>query len=245
MDITEIAEKFAKAKGIVITWFSVLTRGPGAFRQIELEKSSTLFYALKFMLYMAFVDFLLHIPSAAAKGGIKDMFIIEPLLLVETYLEYLATGLILYGSMKLFGGKGSLQACIAAYCFLTAYLPVVSVLMLPLQMFVFPGIARGNQIPQIVRSASAKLSQSSIWERSGFLLSFLLTTVVFVVFFVAVFRTFRMIHELKWARAVFAFVLGLVCSAVILAFFLEPFLTTILQAAQSGHAALWEPALGN
>jgi hypothetical protein len=190
-----------------------------------------------------FVDLLLQIPSAAAKGGIKNALIIEPLLLVETYLEYLATGFILYGSMKLLGGKGSLQACIAAYCFLTAYLPIVSVLMLPMKTFILPGIARGDQIPQIVRSTSAKLSQLSSWERSGFLLSFLLTTVVFVVFFAAVFRTFRMLHELSEARAAFA--LGLVCSAVILTFFLEPFLTTIFQAAQGGHEALRVPTPGN
>src|SRR6266851_7338839 len=106
MDITEIGEKFDKAKGIIITWFSILTRGPGAFKQIELEKSSTLFYALKFMLYMAFVDVLLHIPTAAKGGATIGKVFSEPLLVAETYIEYLMTGFILYGSMKILGGKG-------------------------------------------------------------------------------------------------------------------------------------------
>jgi len=50
------------------------------------------------------VDFLLHIPLAAGRG-IKDAVAIEPVLLLETYLEYLATGFVLFASMKLFGGK--------------------------------------------------------------------------------------------------------------------------------------------
>ncbi len=69
MDIAEILKNFLNAKQVIITWFSVLTRGADAFERIELETSSTLFYALTFMLYMAFVDVLLHIPLAAKSGA--------------------------------------------------------------------------------------------------------------------------------------------------------------------------------
>src|SRR5215469_11102878 len=102
MGISETDEKFKAAKEVVLTWFSVLTRGPDAFRRIDLENSATLFYALRFMLYMSFVSFLLHIPSVA-KFGIKYTLFIQPFWIAEAYVEYLAIGLILYGSMKLFG----------------------------------------------------------------------------------------------------------------------------------------------
>ncbi len=217
MDIAEILKNFLNAKQVIITWFSVLTRGADAFERIELETSSTLFYALTFMLYMALVDVLLHIPLAA-KSGTKAVITVESVLLLETYIEYLATGFILYGSMKLFGGKGGLQPCIAAYCLLTAYLPIVSVLMTPMRTLIFPALTQGTDVQQISESVRG-LSASA---RFGFLLSFLLTTVVFVVFLTAVFRTFRKLHKLNGARAGMALVAGLVCSAVVLLFIVKP-----------------------
>jgi hypothetical protein len=221
MDIAEILKNFLNAKQVIVTWFSVLTRGADAFERIELETSSTLFYALTFMLYMALVDVLLHIPLAA-KSGTKAGLTFESVLLLETYIEYLAAGLILYGSMKLFGGKGGLQPCIAAYCLLTAYLPLASVLMTPMRTLIFPVLTQGTDVKQIVESARGQLDQLSAWASFGFLLSFLLTTVVFVVFLTAVFRTFRKLHKLNRARAGVALIVGLVCSAVVLVFIVEP-----------------------
>ena len=173
------------------------------------------------MLYMAFVDVLLHIPLAA-KSGNKAVLTVESVLLLETYIEYLVTGLILYGCMKLFGGRGGLQPCIAAYCLLTAYLPIISVLMTPMRAFIFPFLTQGTDVQQIAKSVRGQVAQSSAWVSFGFFLSFLLTTVVFVVFLTAVFRTFRKLHKLNRARAGVALVVGLVCSAVVLVFIVEP-----------------------
>lgn len=212
MDLTDTVKKFDQAKEVIITWFSVLTRGPNAFEQIDLEKSSTLFYALRFMLYMSFVDVLLHLP-AIAQFGAKNIFI-EPVWILETYLEYLVIGFVLYGSMKLFGGKGTLQACTTAYCFLTAYLPIMGVLMLP--------------IPVVSKKIYDQLSQLSVREVVGLCLSFLLSTVVFVLFFVGVFRAFRRLHRLNAAPALLAFALGLVGSVVVLIFFVGPLLSAVL-----------------
>ncbi len=227
MDVGGVVKSFDEAKDVIITWFSVLTRGPDAFEQIDLGTSSTLFYALRFTLYMSFVSFLLHIPTIA-KFDLKNVAFVQPILIVETYIEYLAAGLILYGSMKLFGGKGSLQACTAAYCFLTAYLPIIAVLMLPAQMLVVPSMRKSPDYPDAIRILYEQLQHLSAWQLSGLLLSWLLTTVVFVVFFAAVFRAFRALHKLNRARAVSAFVLGLLASVVFNVFFLERWISAIL-----------------
>ena len=229
MGIREIDETFRNARDVIITWFSVLTRGPDAFIRINLEAASTLYYSLRFTLYMVFVSFLLHIP-AVAKFDFKNVALIQPVWIVETYIEYLAPGLILYGSMKLLGGRGMLQSCIAAYCLLTAYLPIIAVLMLPAQMFVVPAMRIAPQYPQAIRVLSEQLRRLSAWERSGVLLSFLLSTIAFVIFFTAVFRTFRTLHRLKMARAVAAFILGVLGSVVFLQFFLEEWVSKLLQA---------------
>jgi hypothetical protein len=230
IDLNAIGKWIAQnSKDISATWFSVLTRGSQAFGSIDLEKNSTLLYALKFMLCMAFADLLLHIPLAAKIGiNVASGFFVV-LFVAEGYLEYLATALILHGSMKLLGGKGKLQACIAAYCFLTAYMPIIGVLMLPTQMLVVPAVARSSNYIEIVNQLSAQLNQFSPWERATFLLSFLLTTIVFVLFFTSVFRQFRALHKLGKARAVFAFIGGLVSSAVFMVAFLHPLLATIYE----------------
>jgi hypothetical protein len=226
MDISTTVKKFEEAKEVIITWFSVLTRDPNAFDRIDLEKSSTLFYALRFMLYMSFVDFLLHIPTVA-KFGLKSV-IIEPVWILETYLEYLLTAFIVYVAMRLFGGKGTLQACIAAYCLLTAYLPIIGVLMLPIQKLVVPNMTGDAQVPEVIRAAFDSLNRLPAWESVGIFLSFALSTTMFVLFFVSVFRTFRMLHRLNKARALLAFLLGLATTVVVLVFFLEPLLSSVL-----------------
>lgn len=228
MGIDSIFKRFEGAKNVVITWFSILTRGPHAFQRIDLENSSVLFYSLQFMLYMAVVDLLLHLPFVAATGGTRKAVSSESLLLLETYLEYLIVGFVLYGAMRLLGGRGSLQASIAAYCFLTAYLPFIAVLMMPARALILPSMEQHPDLPTVIWSSLPKLSQLSMWEATGFWLSFVLTTVVFVIFFVAVFRTFRMLHQLSNARAVVAFLLGLISAAAILSLFVEPFLKSTL-----------------
>jgi hypothetical protein len=228
MAVDSILKQIEGAKDVVSTWFSVITRGSHAFQRIDLENSSVLFYSLKFMLYMAFVDLLLHLPLAAAARGTGKAVSIESLLLLETYLEFLILGFALHGAMRLVGGKGSLQASIAAYCFLTAYLPIISVSMMPVRALIFPSIERHPTLPTVIQSLP-KLSQLSAWEATGFWLSFVLTTLVFVIFSVAVFRTFRMLHKLSKARAMLGFLLGLISAVAILSFFVEPFLTSIFQ----------------
>jgi len=230
MDVDSILKQFEGAKDVVSTWFSVITRGSRAFERIDLEKSSVLFYSLKFMLYVALVDLLFHLPFAVATGGTGKAVSIESLLLLETYLEFLILGFAIYGAMRLVGGKGSLQASIAAYCLLTAYLPIISVLMMPMRALIFPSMELHPDLPTVIKQAGPQLSHLSAWEATGFWLSFLLSTLVFVIFFVAIFRTFRLLHKLSNARALLGFLLGLISASAILALIVEPFLTSIFQS---------------
>jgi len=226
MDINAIFETF---KDIISTWFSVITRGRKAFEKLDLEKSSTLIYALKFMFLMAFVGLIIDLPLAAKIGSTLKVMAIPPLLVAEAYIEYLAIALILHGSMKLVGGKGGLQSCVAAYCFLTAYLPLIGFLMLPTRMITLPAMLESSNYIDAVYQTRDRWDKLSTWDHFSFALSFLLATVVFVLFFAAVFRQFRALHQLRKPRAVFAFIGGLVASAVILSMFLEPPLSVLLR----------------
>jgi hypothetical protein len=219
---------FEQSRDIIITWFSVMTRGPNAFEKIHLESSATLVYALKFMFFMAIVSLIINLPLAARIGGsFLTGMAVPGALVVEAVVEYVTVGLILYGSMKLVGGKGKLQSGIAAYCFLTAYMPIISFLMLPSRMVTIPATLQGSNYIEAV--TAVQLETLSIWNLASVLLSFLLVTVVFVLFFKAIFQHFRALHQLSKTRALVAFIGGLFVSAVAMAVFLEPSLSLIYQ----------------
>lgn len=229
MTISITDEIFSRAKDVIITWFSVLARGPDAFSRINLESTSTLYYSLRFTLYMTFVSFLLHIP-AIAKFDLKNLALIQPVWIAETYIEYLAPGLILYGSMKLFGGEASFQTCISAYCLLTAYLPIIAVFMLPSEIFVIRVMRSTPAYPKAIQILAEQMTLLSAWERLGLYLSVLLSTVTFIIYFAAVFRPFRLVHKLNKARALSAFILAMIGSVLFDLFFLEEWISTILTA---------------
>jgi hypothetical protein len=221
---------FEKAKEIIVTWFSVLTRGPNAFAKIDLEANSTLVYSLKFLFFMAFVDVAVDFPLSAKIGSsfLKELAI-PPVLYVEAFVEYLMTGLILYGSMKLVGGKGRLQPCTVVYCFLTAYMPIVSVLWLPVRIIVTPAMVKSLSYPNTVDDTLGPVLQLSAWNLLGIVLSFSLSTVVYVLFFRAVFQNFRILHQLNKGRARLGFIGGLAGVVIFLTEFLKPSISMILR----------------
>lgn len=126
--------------------------------------------------------------------------------------------------MKVWRGKGTVQASTAAYCFLTAYLPIIAVLMLPAQMFVVPAMSNKDVISVLME----RLLRLSAWELSDLLLSWLLSTIVFILFFTAVLRALRMLHKLSWPRSAAAFVMGSLGSVIFLAAYMEKFESAIL-----------------
>ena len=231
MDISATTKAiFDENKDIASTWFSVLARGPAGFQRFDLEKDSTLAYALRFLFFIALVELILSIPFAPGIGSKSGDKILIAAVVAETIVEYLVVALILHGAMKVFGGKGRLSACIAGYSFLTAYMPIISVLMFPTRSISGPVLAEGGNYPQIVAEVFAKARQLPGWDRTVLILSYLATTVVFVLFFTGVFRCFRALHKLGKGRARLAFGVGLLCSAAFEAMFVLPLLTALYKS---------------
>ncbi len=228
VSITDINKAvFEEAKDVIVAWFSVLTRGPEAVEGEPLGTSSNLLFALRFMLYMALVDILLHVPSVTLLGINMES---KPFLVASitgTYIEYLVIGLILHGLMRLFGGNATLQSCIAAYCLLTCYLPIVDLSLIPTQRLVVPALQHSSSFPEQVDYTRALFQKLSTWEVTAFLLSFVVATVVYALFIARVFRSFRLLHNVSTGRTICAFGLGIVSIAVTLAVFIDPFTSSI------------------
>lgn len=221
---------FDETKDVIITWFGVVSKGPSAFAMLDLGSNSVLLFALRFLFYVALVDFAVSIPSAAANGVKYEDKMCIGASIATTYVEYLSFALIIYGTMKLFGGKAPVQACIAGYCFLTAYLPIAAVLRLPSVGIIDTAIKAGANYPDIARRGFAMFAHLSAWDKVVFVLASLLSVGVFVFFLSNVYRYFRKLHGLSSGRAGFAFSLGLFAALLFTMAFIMPFDGAIYRA---------------
>jgi hypothetical protein len=224
LEIGTVAKSiFDETKDVIITWFGVLSNGPSAFARLDLGSNSVLLFALRFLFYVSLVDFAVGIPSAAANGTKYDDKMFIGLSITSIYVEYLAAALIIYGAMKILGGKASLQACLSGYCFLTAYLPIAAVLRLPSVTIVEPAIKAGANYPDISQRASVLLLGLPPWDKSVFVLASVLSLGVYIYFLINVYRCFAKLHGLSGGRAVGAFLLGLFAALIFAGTFIMPF----------------------
>jgi len=225
---------FDETKDVIITWFGVLSKGPSAFANVDLGTNSALLFALRFLFYVSVVDFAVSIPAAAANGVRYEDKMFFAVSVTTIYVEYLSVALILYGAMKLFGGKAPLQACIAGYCFLTAYLPVAAILRMPLMTVLNTALTGGVNYPDQIKRGFALLLGLSRWDKTVFILAAILSTAAYVFFLVNVFRCFRKLHGLRTGRAGAAFAVGLLLAQLFAMAFLMPFDGAISRAF-AGH----------
>ena len=214
---------FDETKDVIVTWFGVLSQGESAFASVDLATNSALLFALRFLFYISLADFAVSIPSSAANGVQYEDKMFIGVSIASIYVEYLAFSMIIYGSMKLFGGKAPVQACISGYCFLTAYLPVAAVLRLPSVGIIDAATKAGANFPDAANRAAAMFMRLSTWDKLVFVLASLLSVGVFVFFVINVYRCFRRLHQLSIGRARLAFGLGLLVALLFTLAVIIPF----------------------
>ena len=224
LDINRVGKAvFDELKDVIVTWFSVLSGGPKALESVDLGANSTLLFALRFLFYIGLVDLVVEIPFEAANGVRYTDELYVGLSVAGIYFTYLSLALILHGALRLFGGRGRLQESVAAFCLLTAYLPVAAALRMPTVPVLAGAVEAGTNFPDVMARGTAALSHLSRWNLTVFLLSTFLSTGVTVVFLVAVFRCFRRLHALSRFRALAGYTTGLLLASAFWIVFLLPF----------------------
>jgi len=124
-----------------------------------------------------------------------------------TYIGFLINGTIFHLIAKLFWGKGSLNASIVTYLYLTAFQPVMGVLLLPVAVHVIGGmISTSGGFAELLSFTHEQLLQSPVA-----LISELLASTVLVWWWVSLARTFRVVHGFGAFRAVVVAVVAFVC----------------------------------
>jgi hypothetical protein len=214
---------FDETKDVIVTWFGVLSQGESAFATVDLATNPALLFALRFLFYISLADFAVSIPSSAANGVQYEDKMFIGVSIASIYVEYLAFSLIIFGAMKLFGGKAPVQACIAGYCFLTAYLPVAAVLRLPSLSIIDRALKTGANYPDIAHRAAELFVRLPKWDKLVFAVASILSVGVFVFFVINVYRCFTRLHQLSIGRARLAFSLGLLVALLFTMAVIMPF----------------------
>jgi hypothetical protein len=220
-------------KNVALTWLSVVTQGHRAVLSTNVESGTVQLYALRFALYMALIGFLLNVPLVTT---LRENFLgaLSLAYTIGTYVEYMSGAVILHAGMRVFGGAAKLQASLAVFAFLTAYLPLVSIAFWPIQETLLgPSIGSGDDFPEVLRQIVERYGGFSGWAYFVLALSFIIATMIFLYMYWQVFLSFRGIHRLSTFRAIPAFALGVLAHLVFVTVFVTPLFTNLYHAVGS------------
>ena len=215
-------------------WFSVILRRHKALDPLDLHKPEVLWHALRFMLYMMLIDALLHLPAApaASTAFAKVGYVLA--YTIADYVEYLGAALILHFAMRIFGGRASLPRSIAAFCFMTAYVPLIAISQTPvwgLNVSILTdaaGIAwRPAQGWEKMHAFVAEIGAFGILRLTAALLA---ATALWALFLAAVYQAFRTLHRLGQGVALLAFGCGMIVVLVFVFLVVGPYFGTVYRS---------------
>jgi len=206
---------------VVLTFVAVTVKRERALDDFDLDDPETLFFALRYLVYVSIVSSILHLPAWTAKA----MHVGHPgfmlSVLAEDVMEKIGLCFVLYGVLRWLGGKGNLPAFVTAYCLLSTFQVMIAACLVPVHRFVVASQAQDPE--QLVRQGAAIAAQLSIWNAIVFLIAFAATTTLWIVFFAALFRATRATHEMGAIRTALSFALGIAAWIVVLFVFSQPF----------------------
>ena len=212
MDLKDIADAVQKdGSNLFRSWYAVVAKGHKAFRTVDLKSEEAFYFALRFMLYMAAVAIILEVPVAASLGLKYDStgYIVSTMALYA--ITWIVDSVIFHYSMRIFGGKVELRESVSVFCFLTAFVPLIEILQLPIRRFLFQLFFSNAQGPIPDPSfLSSFLSSLSPYELVVFLCLYVAQFLVGVYFLVVVYQSLRVIHRLTVFRGIAAFLTGIV-----------------------------------
>lgn len=217
-----------------VSWLSVITRRERALDPLDLHTREVLWRALRFLLYMVVAGEIMRIPAAAREG---QQYWLPGYLIsyaASNYIEWLAAAVLLHFAMRLAGGTATIQASVAAACFLSAFLPLIGLSQIPVWSL---GISVMQGAPDLTWTPAQALEQTRrfVGDLGAFgtarvVVSFAAATILWGLLVTALFGALRSLHRLGWARALLAFAGGWVAYVVFLVFFYAPLAGMVYQA---------------
>jgi hypothetical protein len=208
-------------------WFAMIVNRHKALDPLDLHKPEVVWRALRFMLYMVLISAVMHLPVATGTERADSKFWYVLADAMANYIQYLGAAFILHFAMRTFGGKALLQRSVATFCFLTAYTPLIAISQVPVWGLEVSIARDAASMSWRLDQGIAKMQEFARALGSiGILrifIAFLAATVLWVLFFAAVFESFRTLHRLGKGIALVAFGFGMIAILIFLLFIVAPY----------------------
>jgi hypothetical protein len=228
-DVDQLADALAdflkQPRGLAL-WLSIIRRGYKALDPLDLHRPEVLRRGLLFLACAITVQDIFHLPGIAAQrdGPIGAFFFVS--YVAANYVEWITAGVVLHAFMRWYGGRGSLHTSIAAFCFLSAYLPLISLAEIPawsLSTAVLAGPGNASPTPMTVLTQIQEFVRTlNVFGYFQFVASFIVATTLWVLFLRSVIGAFRVLHRLDLSKTVQATLVSLVAYLAFLALFYHP-----------------------
>lgn len=186
-----IADEF---RDVIKTLVGAVMRREKALVDFDLTDARTLFFAFRILLYLSILLALLHIPAWRAQGIHFTHPAFLPLAVAEVMIEQVSFCLLLYTTIRFFGGAAEPQAFFGSFCLLFAYEFMSEVCLLRVQI---PAI-------QFIKNEGQIGDAFSIGGMALILVALAASIVLRLMLIGSLFRAFHLADQLDATRAAMA-----------------------------------------
>lgn len=214
-------------------WFSIIVKRHRALDPLDLRKPEMFWRATRFLLLMLLIDALLRLPVTSVSGSVLTHAAYVLAYVAADCVEWLGAGLVFHVAMKAFGGRANLQTSIAAFCYLAAYLPLISIAQIPvwgLNITIIRDAADVAWDPtQVLPKMRAFLDTLGPFGIARIFIAFVAATYLWWRLFTSVFDAMRTLHSLNRRRAVAGFTVGLAALLLFVPFVITPYFGSVYE----------------
>lgn len=180
-------------QNVIKTLVGAVMRREKSLVDFDLTDSRTLFFASRTLLYLSIVICLFHIPAWRGEGIHFAHPAFLPLAVGEEIFEQISFCLLLYATIRFFGGTVEAQEFFCAFCLLFAYEFMSELCLLRFQI---PAIQSGQN--------GVMTNPVSIGGLALPLVALLASMVIRFMFILSLFRAFHLTDQLGTTKTVMA-----------------------------------------
>jgi hypothetical protein len=211
---------------VAASWLALLTRRHRALDPLMLERPEMLWRAFGFLVLMMLIHEALKLPAVMSAGLESQRIGFIAAQIFTNSVAWLSLGAALHLGMRAFGGRASLRRSLVVVCFLSGWLPLISLSQAPvwgLHISVTRDMASAGWDPAVAAERMVRfVRELGRFGTVRLLLSFALATALWVILLASLFTALRTLHGLARARALAGLGLGLSAEALFLGFLYAP-----------------------
>jgi len=231
--LAQALDTVRRGAGTAALWFSLIVKRHRALDPLDLRKPEVFWRAIRFLLLMLLIDALLRLPVTSVPGSALTQVGYVLAYVAADCVEWLGAGFVLHFAMKGFGGKANLQASIAAFCFLAAYLPLIAIAQIPIWGVNIDIVRDAASVAwdptQVLQKLRAFMDEQGTFGIARIAIAFLAATYLWWRLFTSVFDALRTLHRLSKPRAVAGFAVGLAALVAFVSLVIVPYFGTVYE----------------